>query len=68
MPQHFKSDDSLSPRENVEGHHSGVHLYSNCLLYAVGSSIGGMDLVSHVAGEYSRGLVVVDTTACIRLI
>ena len=41
MPPHFKSDDSLSPRGNIEGHCGGLCLYPDCFPLAVGCSPWG---------------------------
>ena len=51
----------------VERHHSGPCLYPDCLLPAVGCSSRGMDLDTHVLGNFIRGLVIFRASECIRL-
>ena len=68
MPQHFKSDDNSSLRGDAKGYCSGLCLYPDCLLYCIRCSSCGMDLVMHVLGEFTRGLVVSGATACITLL
>ena len=41
---------------------------SDCLLYIVGYSSWGMDLVIHFLDDFSQGLVVSGTVVCIRLL
>ena len=42
-------------------------LISRLIIYAVGCSIGGMDLVTHVSGEYTKRLVVSGASVRIKL-
>ena len=50
-PWHFKSDDSLSPRGNVEKCHCGPCLHPDYLLLAMECSSKYMDLAICVLGR-----------------
>ena len=65
MLWHFKLDDSLLLRENVEGCHGMLYLYPDCLLPARCSS-WGMDLSMHVSDDFINGLVVFSAAERIR--
>ena len=64
----LKLDNSLLSRRSIERCSGRLCLYSDYFLYAVGCSLWGMDLATYVWGEYTRGLVVICTTAFIRLL
>ena len=68
MPQHFKPEYSLSLRGNVEGHQSGLCLYLDYFLLAVGCSSKCMDLAMHILGGFAKGLVVSGTAVHIKLL
>ena len=53
---------------HVEGHHPRLCLYPDCLLLAMGCSCKCIGLALHILGGFTKGLVVSDTPACIRLL
>ena len=49
----------------LEGCHSRLSLYQDCLIHAVEFFSWGIDLATYISGGFARGLVVFGTAACI---
>ena len=45
-----------------------LYLCPDCLFHAVGCSVGGMDLIAHILGEFVRRLLVIGAAVHIRLV
>ena len=52
----------------IETFYSGFCLQPNCFLNTVGCSSWDIELAMNVLGEFTRGLVLSEATACITLI
>ena len=66
--QCFKSDNHLSLCGNIEGHHSGALFIFSLFAICCGMLCRGIQLARHISGEFTRGLVVFGTAACMRLL
>ena len=67
IPRHFKLDDSLLPRRNVEGCHGRLGSHLDCWLLAVGYYSKFMDLAMYVSGGFAKRLIP-STAVHIRLL
>ena len=67
MLWHFKSDDSLLSRGNIEGCHGKLGLHPYYLLLAVGCPSKFINLAMCISGGFAKGLIP-GAAVCIRLL